>query len=353
MLMSGNSNWRNTESSRGSPEWRGSRGRPQGAASAAPRRKMEHIASVSRSSGLEKDGDALKNFEVQDEYREFIQGKLNDMWKRYPRSPAETEAEARQRVDTQENVLILFRKLREGIISSKRVGQFTLEVYETSLYLAVLFDSPRHISPVIPALLSYLQLPSTEPHQHCVHTVLVCLLHHLVAAYPSQREFHSQLASVPKGFFPDGSEARVWIKSLAGCIRARNYAKIDKMTQLSALPVDEPGKSVVEQMAALNLFPELNRDISRKAFYHLLDCLRNKAREMAWTVMRAAYRELSCQLDPHLDTRSWLGRSLGLLSSLPGSCPIDLDQWLETESGLGHVRKKDGIDGRWIVCKPR
>ncbi|KAJ6584076.1 hypothetical protein DFH09DRAFT_1359990 [Mycena vulgaris] len=234
---------------------------------------MEHIASVSRSSGLEKDGDALRNFDVQDEYREFIQGKLNDMWERHTRHPAEIEAEARQRIDAQENVLILFRKLREGIISSKRVGQFTLEVYETSLYLAVIFDSPRHISPVIPALLTYFQLPSTEPHTNSVETILICLLHHLVAAYPSQREFHSHLASVPQAVLPDGSAARVWITSLAGCIRARNYTKIDKMTQLSALPVDGQGKSAVDQMAALSLSPVSNRDLPRKPLYHLVDYL--------------------------------------------------------------------------------
>ncbi|KAJ7451647.1 hypothetical protein FB451DRAFT_1283878 [Mycena latifolia] len=353
MLMSANSSWRNTEPSRGSNKWRGSRARPPGAAAAAPRRKMEHIASVSRSSGLEKDGDALTSFDVQDEYREFIQGKLNDLWKRYPQHPTETEAESRQRIDAQENVLILFRKLREGIISSKRVGRFTLEVYETSLYLAVLFDSPRHISPVIPALLSYFQLPSTEPHPHCVHTVLVCLLHRLVAEYPSQREFHSQLASVPKGFFPDESPARVWITSLAGCIRARNYTKIDKITQLSALPADDVGISPADKMAALSLSPGSDWELQRKALYHLVDSLREKTREMAWTVMRAAYRELSCQVDPQLDTRSWLGRSLGLLGGVPGASNLDLDQWLERESGLGHVRKKDGVDGRWIVCKLR
>ncbi|KAJ7078670.1 hypothetical protein C8R44DRAFT_825213 [Mycena epipterygia] len=352
--MSTNSNWRHAGSSRGdSNKWRGSRGKTQATAEAAPRRKMEHIASVSRSSGLEKDGDALRDFGVQDEYREFIQGKLNNIWETYSRGSTETETEARQRTDAQENVLILFRKLREGIISSKRGGQFALEVYETSLYLAVIFDSPRHMGPVIPALMSYLQPPSTEPHQNCVQTVLICLLHHLVAAYPSQREFHSYMSSVPKTIFSDSSAARTWITSLAGCIRARNYAKIDKITQLSALPVDDLGKSAVDQTVALSLSLESNRELAQKAFYHLVDSLRNKTREMAWTVMRAAYRELSCQVDPQLDTRSWLARSLGLPSGIPGGYAIDLDQWLEQESGLGHVRKKDGTDGRWIVCKPR
>ncbi|KAJ7143513.1 hypothetical protein C8R43DRAFT_567934 [Mycena crocata] len=342
--MSMKSDWRNPESSRGgASKWRGFRTKSQGPESTPPRRKMEYIASVSRSSGLEKDGDALKDFGVQDEYREFIQGKLDDIWKKYPRKQTETETESPQRIDAQENVLILFRKLREGIISSKRVGKFTLEAYETSLFLAVLFDSPRHISPVIPALMSYIHLPSTEPHRHCNQTILVCLLQHLVAAYPSQREFHSYLASVPDAFLPDGSPARIWVTSLARCLRARNYAKMDKLTQLSSLPTNELAGSS----------PDPNQKLSRKTLYHLVDSLRKKAREMTWSVMRSAYRELSCQVDPDVDTRSWLERSLGLLSNIPEVCNVNLDHWLEAENSLGHVRRKEGIDGRWIVCKPR
>jgi len=199
--------------------------------------------------------------------------------------------------------------------------------------------------------MSYFHLPSTEPHQNCVETVLVCLLHHLAAAYPSQREFHSSLASVPKAFFPDGSLARPWITSLAGCIRARNYAKIDKLTQISALPVGDTAASSAVQMTALPQDP--SRELSQKALYHLVDSLRNKTREMAWTVMRSAYRELSCQVDPQLNTRAWLERSLGLIGGIPGECSIGLDEWLDRESGLGHVRRKDGVEGRWIVCKPR
>ncbi|KAJ7913488.1 hypothetical protein B0H13DRAFT_2004505 [Mycena leptocephala] len=279
--MSSSSNWRNVDVSRGAGnKWRGTR----------PHTQLH-----------------LKDFEVQDEYREYIQGKLNEIWEKYPRPPTESEKEGRQRVDSQENVLILFRKLREGIISSKRIGQFALEVYETSLYLAVVFDSPR------------ISVQSFPPHRNCVQTVLVCLLHHLVAGYPSQREFRAHLTSVPKAFFPDGSAERVWITSVAGCIRARNYAKINKLTQVYSLPVDDTTLSFALR--------ESNPELPCKALYHLVDSLRNKTREMAWTVMRTAYREL-------------------LVS-------IDLNEWLDRESGLGHIRRKDGVEGRWIVCKPR
>ncbi|KAJ6508365.1 hypothetical protein C8R45DRAFT_967187 [Mycena sanguinolenta] len=336
--MSATSNWRNVESSRGGNMRGGNR------SNALSRRKMELIASVSRSSGLEKDGDALKSFDVQDEYRAFIQEKLDNIWEKYPPNCAESETQTRQRIDAQENVLILFRKLREGILSSQRMDQFTLEVYETSLYLAVLFDSPRHINPVIPALMSYFCLPSTKPDRNHVDPVLVCLLHQLVTAYPSQREFRASLSSVPASCFADGSSARVWITSLAGCIRTHNYTKIDKLTQIAALPTGDTAPS--------SALPQ-NRELPRKALYHLVASLRSRTREMAWTILRSSYREFSCQVDPQLNTRPWLDRSLGLRSDLPGQFSIGLDGWLEQESALGHVRRKDGVEGRWIVCKPR
>jgi hypothetical protein len=115
------------------------------------------------------------------------------------------------------------------------------------------------------------------------------------------------------------------------------------MAQLSTLPPDE----LHTALTALSLSPKSSSQLAQRAIHHLLDALRIKTREMAWTVIRNAYRELSCQPDSQLDTRSWLMHSLSLQSD------PDLNQWLELESGLGHVRKKEGIEGRWIVCKPR
>ncbi|RPD77598.1 hypothetical protein L226DRAFT_532370 [Lentinus tigrinus ALCF2SS1-7] len=115
---------------------------------------MELIASVSRSSGLEKDGDALRDPKIQEEYRAFIQGKVDEYWKKYPlrshreRADAEEDAGAadadarRNRKEMEDNLLIVFRKLREGVLSTQRRDAFALEVYETSLHLSVLFNSP-------------------------------------------------------------------------------------------------------------------------------------------------------------------------------------------------------------------
>ncbi|KAI0712445.1 hypothetical protein C8Q76DRAFT_797292 [Earliella scabrosa] len=214
------------------------------------KRQMELIASVSRSSGLEKDGDALRDPKIQEEYRAYIQDKVDEYWKKYPflspcRSGASEDAESRRnRKEMEENLLILFRKLREGLLSTQRRDAFALEVYETSLHLSILFKSPaqttstlshllpdlyiskrnsgggstsQHLSPenprrtpsaasspspVLPAHCSQIQGRPEEPSppaaaaaipRTALATTLISLLHRLVQAYPSQSAFDAEL----------------------------------------------------------------------------------------------------------------------------------------------------------------
>ncbi|KAI0754748.1 hypothetical protein C8Q80DRAFT_1140737 [Daedaleopsis nitida] len=196
------------------------------------KRHMELIASVSRSSGLEKDGDALRDPNVQEEYRAFIQGKVDEYWKRYPwRYPRDTSDEApdarRNRKEMEENLMILFRKLREGLLSVQRRDVFALEVYETSLYLSVLFKSPVQTTSTLSHLFPdlYVRKHTSKPPssisvpqgsqratsgsesasalgdhgsttaipRSALATTLTFLLHQLVQAFPSQIAFHTQL----------------------------------------------------------------------------------------------------------------------------------------------------------------
>ncbi|KAJ7069515.1 hypothetical protein C8F01DRAFT_1113014 [Mycena amicta] len=309
--------------------------------SSSPSRRIDLVASVSRSGGIQRDGDDLKDPQVQDEYREYIQGKLDVFWKRHPRRTNETDEETRQRVDAQENVLILFRKLREGIIASKRTDVFSDDVYATSLYLSVLFDSPRHISGIVPVVLSYL----------CMRTVsssptlaLTCLLQHLLASYPSQTSFHTSLASLPIVCFPLDSPERRWVVELARCLRAGNYVQVERLTRTGAPSTGD------------------NNKLARKAIHHLVDSLRAKTRETAWRVIRTAYREVTLSLAGEIDTRTWLLRSLLLTEESDGDDPdIDdalerlhfdsqLDRWLEEQCAKGCVVKKEGI--KWTLCRP-
>ncbi|KAF9468637.1 hypothetical protein BDZ94DRAFT_1279714 [Collybia nuda] len=303
---------------------------------------MEHIASVSRSSGLEKDGDTLKDFKIQEEYREFLQGKS-----------IESDSEARQRIDAQENVLILFRKLREGIFSSRRTDSFALEVYETSLYLSVAFNSTKQTTPIISHLLPDLYLIVSPPHHNRPVTILISLVHHLVATYPSQSLFQQHLDTIPLSLLPKNSKASKWINSLARSLRARNFIEFERLTGPFTIgrlfdAQDTPSNPPKGSSPMLSTNGRL-ADLSHSALYEIIDSLRSKTRGTSWDVFRSAYREVSCASE----TGNWLARSLFLNPLGPHTATIGVDQWFKQQSQLGHVRPKEGTADKWIVCKFR
>lgn len=243
------------------------------------------------------------------------------------------------------------------------------QVYETSLYLAALFDSSQQMSSIIPHLIPdiYISNPTSSPNR--LLTTLISLLHHLVSYYPSQGTFHQHLDSLPPSFLPKKSPAFVWLSSLCRSLRCHNYAKFEELTRSSSfshltapsLPSDDVESSPPHPKTYTNP----NRDLGRKALFHLVDLLRRKCREATWTIIRGAYRELT--LTPHLDadvlsgTRAWLCRSLALASvsetatvtETGDGAGVDVDDWMEIKQKEGHVRPREGMEGKWIICKIR
>ncbi|TFK73637.1 hypothetical protein BDN72DRAFT_834519 [Pluteus cervinus] len=299
--------------------------------------RFEFIASVSRSSGLENDGDALKDYRTQEEYRGFIQEKLDILQSRPPLKHDSPEDERKQRVELQENLLIRFRKLREGISSSQRNDQFAVEVYETSLYLSAIYNLPRHTTSVITNLIPEFYLSCPPPRPNAEIPVLVALLHHLAAAHPSQIPFSQLSDSVPDVVFPKESNGRSWLRDLTRALRMRNYYQLERLTQRSTIV------SVLQ----------VEDGFGPQAVFCLVDQLRIKARDSAWQVIRSAYKELSCQVEPN-GTRDWLTHSLCLGAVSPSSDDaLDVDQWLSQKKILGHVQPKEGTASKWIICKVR
>ncbi|KAF5382473.1 hypothetical protein D9615_003027 [Tricholomella constricta] len=346
------SSWRNQQSR---PAHRG-RGRaaPRGPQPSGPPKKqiqMEHIASVSRSSGIEKDGDTLKDWKVQEEYRVFLQGKVDDVLNKYPRRATESEKETNQRINAQENVLILFRKLREGISATRRCDSFALEVYETSLYLAAAFESPKQSTSIIPHLVPSLYVSSPAPHDNLLASVVISLLHHLVVAYPSQSSFRQHFASIPSGLIPRNSAASKWIVSLAKSLRTQNYAAFELSTRPSSISrLFEGFNDLSSALKSMSISSGEGGSLSRQALSGLVHSLRSKARETTWEIIRSAYREVSCTNE---ETQTWLGSSLCLQSVVPYGRGIGAEDWLEQQSMHGHTRHKDGVVGRWIIYKAR
>ncbi|KAF8799023.1 hypothetical protein BYT27DRAFT_7202779 [Phlegmacium glaucopus] len=309
------------------------------------RRRMNLMASVSRSSGLQKDGDDLKNYEIQEEYRNFVQEKLDDVLTHHPWRVSESEKEKRQRIDSQENVLILFRKLREGITSSGRNDLFALEVYELSLSLAVIFESQKQAASIIPTLFARPDTAHsiTTLHNPSIHSVLISLLHHLVTSYPSQSTYDQHRTQV---LLREQSRASSWLMSLTRSLRMRNYAKFEILSKKKTVleVIKESTTTTLDESQS-----HANSDLGLRALLFLVDSLRRKAGDSAWDTIRSAYRELSC--DP--TTKTWLRRSLCLDSVVLDNSSSEVENWLEQKVPLGHVRRKEGVEGRWIICKVR
>ncbi|KAI0041472.1 hypothetical protein FA95DRAFT_1683210 [Auriscalpium vulgare] len=314
-----------------------------------PGTNFEHIASISRSSGLDKDGDTLKDFAVQDEYRAFVQNKVTEYWRRYRRPQGMSEAEAKQRPEVEGNLLIHLRKLREGISSSKRCDGFSLEVYEVSLHLSIIFRSPVQTTSVIPPLLNLysaaasasipIQLPSS-----LASTTLLAQLHHLVVHFPSQRTLFDRTA--PLYFtLADDSHLNTWIRSVARSLRRAEYAQLDILTRAPALD---------RLFAPSSDTPDLRKESLRTLAQDLRAC----ARASAWRVLRNTYREVALAVG---DTRSWATRALVLVDAeekQEGYGEGDgsenegaVDAWFMERDKLGEIVRKEGAQGRWVMVK--
>ncbi|KZT67225.1 hypothetical protein DAEQUDRAFT_673608 [Daedalea quercina L-15889] len=329
------------------------------------KRHMELMPSVSRSSGLDKDGHALKNRAVQEEYRAFIEEKVNEFWKHHPYDANESEADRRNRQEEQENILILFRKLREGLLATDRKDMFALEVYETSLHLAILFHSEKQTTSILSHLFPKLYLTSpgaTDTIHTALSTALLSLLHHLVLGYPSQNRYHEHLHSLPRTLLPRDHPAHRWLGQLTRCLRVSNYARLQELTDHSAF----------EQFFLISISQQADRGAERpsnlalEAMCTLVKGILAKARATAWLIMRNAYREIHCASPPAgtqevgraelSPTSQWLARSLALRPLACGGIEVDdivkvVDEWLSHKCADGEVRRKEGAQGRWIVCK--
>jgi len=309
----------------------------------------------------------LKDHKVQEEYRAFIQEKLD------AHLEANHGGDEKKQREQEQNLLILFRKLREGIQSSNRADPFALEVYETSLHLSIIFYAPVQTTSILSHLLPDLYRsiapepsPSIRGHR-ALPTAVLSLLHNLVSGYPSQSRYFEQLHSLPRTFMPRTSDAYRWLCELTRCLRGRNYARLNSLTcpevfrSFAPTPVESHEADAAAKKGTETRGQDHRRDLYSQAMGTLVNALREKARETAWLVLRSAYREFACPpaagSELPDDTSQWLARSLVLLPAGSGNeqkravAIKAVNEWLEERSKEGEVRKKDGMEGRWVVCK--
>jgi hypothetical protein len=226
-------------------------------------------------------------------------------------------------------------------------------VYETSLYLSVIFESPKQTASIIPHLFppelsSKSSSTSISRPQPAIYSVLCALLHHLVSFYPSQGQYHQHLRSIDHISLRKCSEPSSWFSSVTRSLRMRNYARLACLTKKSAVlyAISQA------QQKSCPCISNADSKLALNAVLCLLDSLRQKAAETTWTIIRSAYREFSTNEGAE-GTKLWLSRSLSLNSVYHGEQSISAVDWMENKVSLGNVRKKEGCDGRWIVCKTR
>ncbi|OJA11457.1 hypothetical protein AZE42_08344 [Rhizopogon vesiculosus] len=279
--------------------------------------KWNTLRQSAGAVGLRKAGTrtSLKDFKVQEQYRAFVGEKLHKFW-----------AE-KQTKDGQDNILILFRKLREGIFASKRSDAFAIEGTQTSSILS-------HLLP---------ELYTSASIQPPIASVLILLLHHLTAGYPSQRTYFDHLSRLSPNVLDRTSEAYGWVSNLAMCLRTRNYIRFDALSR----------RDVYERLLPASTSSDEKRNrldrLPRDALQALVDRLRNKARDGTWMVLRSAYRELSASDE----SRAWLIKCLLLSSEQASTSDLSFEEWMDGRCQEGHLRPKEGAKGRWIVCKVR
>ncbi|WVW80273.1 hypothetical protein I302_102251 [Kwoniella bestiolae CBS 10118] len=131
---------------------------------------FEMIQSVSRSGGDGKEGDLLKDWDVQEKYRVFIEGKIqkhhSTFHTTYHKAP---KRDARDEMESLGSIVLLLRKLREGVVASGRIDRFAVEVFESSAQFSILANNrPQLISSLsglVPGLYSALDVRQEEGGQ--------------------------------------------------------------------------------------------------------------------------------------------------------------------------------------------
>ncbi|KAH9969753.1 hypothetical protein BC827DRAFT_1162577 [Russula dissimulans] len=292
------------------------------------RNKFELIPSISRSSGVEPDGDTLKDPDVQERYREFLQQKLDAYWKRYDSPLNSGGGSDAQKAEVESNILIQFRKLREGISSSKRHDQFAIE--DNSI-----------LSPLLPDL--YLSVTSPKAESSSGLTVLLASLHMLERHYPSQRAFFDLSKSLPPSFALR-DDHQVWLRELSRSLRRCRYSQFWRLTQKVSLERLIPPET--HDHTSLPPGPGL----TVLSLQILVTSLRDHFRLSTWGTVRSAYREFAL---PISDTAAWLSDVLLLEpDSRKQRADGDYDRvqlWFTSRENLGEVVRKGGTDGRWTV----
>jgi len=224
--------------------------------------------------------------------------------------------------------------LREGILASQRVDDFSLEVYETSARIAVYCQEDKALASVfgrlVPDLyeeheeasivtsLSNLKTSSntTETNGTATRTsnreeyTAVYLLHLLYTAYPSQREFLSRF----KALLPHTSPDFPLLAAASTHVRRGDFWALSQLV----LHSQSSRSDLIQRM---------------------LVAILARTRLRTWATLHAAYMQLQ------LDKRGWLRSALGFENS------SSVEQFMLERAKQAEVVAKEGNEPTWAVNK--
>ncbi|ORX35285.1 hypothetical protein BD324DRAFT_652422 [Kockovaella imperatae] len=321
--------------------------------------EMEMMQSVSRSGGDGAEGDALKDWTTQERYRAYIDERIakhHAVFSTQPHSiPSKDSADELQSL---KSIVLLLRKLREGVVASHRIDEFALEVFETSARISILArDGPQLISSLsglIPGLYTTLDetkgkrraddQPSTLENRLAglkigqrtsaatnagssdiisdsrVQFASVLLLYHL-AHSNSYRTYHSTLISLThptqhrlrRPFHDLEPEVDAIRSRTSGNSPTRPFVSM-KHLHFAASAARVLSEDSFDPVRYFALLSDSETSPYERA---VLSWAEERVRDKAWTVMRRAY--LECRVD-------WVGRWVGKMEER------DVHDWLVSQN---------------------
>ncbi len=190
-------------------------------------------------------------------------------------------------------------------------------MYETSLWLSIIFHSYTQttaiLSPLLPDL--YLSVKQTM-----------------------------KLSKSLSPSFTLRDDHQVWLRDLSCSLRRSEYSHFHRLTHKTTLA--RLVASETPDQTPLSPGP----DLALLSLQTLVASLRDHLRLSSWCTVRSAYREFAL---PLCDTATWLSNVL-LLEVETGKEHTHEDGdrvqlWFTSRENLGEVVRKDGMDGRWAV----
>ncbi|KAF8325880.1 uncharacterized protein EI90DRAFT_3072098 [Cantharellus anzutake] len=275
--------------------------------------------------------------------------------------------------EARHSILILYRKLREGIMSSKRVDAFATQVCEESTLICIIFGENLQASHLLAQLVNtvYSQ-PISSPKaskakesggtvaktQYQDSIIALYLLDLLVSNFSAQGPFISMIKdSLLKTC--TGGQLLLYFETLSLRIRRFEYVQVHQLLQPSRLPIkfDDP-RTIDRKKHGTALDPYFPY-ICQLALSKSIVGLRNTLREHSWSVLRHSYRDFSLLASSSgngdvtdstgevlRSTEEWLSRRLFLTG--------DVHEWFSARPNNEVICENVGTNiAKWKLAQAR